>query len=265
MAKVQSRFARKINDWGRRQRKAMKARRAQGNMKARRAQGNMNVSLSRGAAAAAQQQSLGDRSVQRPGTAGLATSTISQRSQSGRGKRTRQALFNPAVEGSAHDERDGDVIMERDEHAGANPRKRRAPRHPIAGAAGTVATSTPRMAAAANPTIAGPGTVVPATPRATRASASTTTASARTPTPVPTDTGPIAVPPGWRGAGHFLKATSLCKIYSDLTGFGNLYRREKEGHCARWRNGAGGGISPRIWVEQGTCVENLDRVSERPQ
>ena len=87
--------------------------------------------------------------------------------------------------------------MERDEHAGANPRKRRAPRHPIAGAAGTVATSTPRMAAAANPTITGPGTVVPATPRATRASASTTTASARTPTPVPTDTGPIAVPPGW--------------------------------------------------------------------
>ena len=76
VAKVQSRFARKINDWGRRQRKAMTARRAQGNMKARRAQGNMNVSLSRGAAAAAQQQSLGDRSVQRPGTAGLATSTI---------------------------------------------------------------------------------------------------------------------------------------------------------------------------------------------
>ena len=32
VAKVQSRFARKINDWGRRRRKAMKARRAQGNM-----------------------------------------------------------------------------------------------------------------------------------------------------------------------------------------------------------------------------------------
>ena len=65
VAKVQSRFARKINDWGRRRRKAMKARRAQGNM-----------NFSRDAAAAAQQQSLGGRSVQRPGTAGLATSTI---------------------------------------------------------------------------------------------------------------------------------------------------------------------------------------------
>ena len=36
VAKVQSRFARKINDWGRRRRKAMKARRAQGNMNMRR-------------------------------------------------------------------------------------------------------------------------------------------------------------------------------------------------------------------------------------
>lgn len=203
MAKVQSRFARKINDWGKRRRKAMKARLAQGNM-----------NFSRDAAAAAQQQSLGGRSVQRPGMAGLATSTIFQRSQSGRGKRHRRALLKTAVEGSARVERDGDVIMERDKHAGAhstpsaNPRNRRIPRHPIAGAAGDVATSTPRMAAAANPTVAGPGTVAPATPRATRASASTTTplqrdeqdqvyGPARTRTPVPTDTGPIAVPPGW--------------------------------------------------------------------
>ena len=43
VANVQSRFARKINDWGRRRRKAMKARRAQGNM-----------NISRDAAAAAQ-------------------------------------------------------------------------------------------------------------------------------------------------------------------------------------------------------------------
>ena len=199
VANVQSRGSRKINDYGRRQRKAKKARRAQGNMNVR-----------RNAAAAAQQQSLGGRSVQRPGTAGLGTSTISQRSQSIRGKRHRQALLKTGVEGSARVERDGDVIMERDKHAGAhstpsaNPRKRRTPRHTIAGAASAVATSTPRMAAAANPTIAGPGTVAPATPRATRASASTTTAlprdeqdqvygPARTPTPVPTDTGPIAV------------------------------------------------------------------------
>ena len=65
VANVQSRGSRKINDYGRRQRKAKKARRAQGNMNVR-----------RNAAAAAQQQSLGGRSVQRPGTAGLATSTI---------------------------------------------------------------------------------------------------------------------------------------------------------------------------------------------
>ena len=164
MAKMQSRFARKINDWGRRQRKAIKARRAQGNM-----------NVGRDEAAAAQQQSLSGRSVQRPGTAGLA--------QNGREKRRRRALFETAVEGgSARVERDRDVIMERDKHAGAhstpsaNPRKRRTPRHPIAGAASAVA---PRMAAAANPTIAGPGTVAPATPRATRASASTTTALPR--------------------------------------------------------------------------------------